>query len=175
MKKVRQIALIFLVSGGSFSADAQTAKVSQYVGYRYEAPEILGKLQNGFTHRGGGLIGDVNADPVLGVSTLEKGRTLMFWLELSTARDEKGGVTAWEVKDVLEFPNVATADRVLEFSDPSFECTRGRKVEAELIGIGRFDRRRGIFTPRKLWRPNARTAKFEPVPVQNVRCIYSEP
>ncbi|MGD9588688.1 MAG: hypothetical protein AB7Q37_03590 [Pyrinomonadaceae bacterium] len=172
---VKKAALAILAAALAYSADAQTPKASEYIGYRYQVPEILGKLQNGFTHRGGGLIGDINADPVLGVSTLEKGRTMMFWLEVSIARDENGGVTAWEVKDVLEFPNVAAADRVLEFSDPSFECTRGRRVESELIGIGRLDRRRGIFTPRKLWRPNARTAKFETVSVQNVRCLYSEP
>lgn len=175
MRRVKRAALAIFAAVLAYSADAQTPKASEYIGYRYEAPEILGKLENGFTHRGGGLIGDINADPVLGVSTLEKGRTLMFWLEISTARDEKGGVTAWEVKDVLEFRNVAETDRVLELFDPGFECKRAGRIVSDLIGIGKFDRRRGILTPRSLWRPNPKSARFERVSMANVRCQYFEP
>ena len=158
------------------SAFTQSPEGSKYIGYKYEVPEIDEKLVDGFTYHGGGLIGDIEADPLYGVSILGKGREKMFWLEVSTARGNRGGVTAWEVKDVLQFTNLRAGDFVMEFAEPAFECRKGKTViSGDLIGIGTFNRKRGIFTPRKLWRPNAKTAKFEPFAITNVRCIYFEP
>lgn len=175
MKRITIISILTLLAAWGSPVFAQATSTSDFIGYRYESPEIGTKLPNGFIHRGGGLFGDINAERVYGVSTLEKGKTLMFWLEISLSRDRSGGVTAWEVKDALSFSEFRQGDRVLEFNDPSFECLRGGKVLADLVGIGRFDKKRGTFTPRKLWRPNAGTARFEPVTTRNVRCIYSEP
>lgn len=166
------ITVLFVIS----SSFAQSPTGAKYIGHKYEVPDHGGKLPNGFTHNGGGLIGDIEADPLYGVSILGKGREKMFWLEVSTARGDRGGVTAWEVKDVLEFSNLRASDFVMEFSDPGFECRKGKTTIAEtLIGIGTFNRKRGIFTPRKLWRPNAKTAKFERYAATNIRCFYSEP
>lgn len=165
------ILITFLFS----SAIAQSAAGSKFIGYKYESPDVGKKLPNGFTHNGGGLIGDIDADPVYGVSVLEKGKTKMFWLEVSTARNNNGGVTTWEVKDVLEFSSLGPKDFVLEFSDPTFECKRGGTGLEHVVGVGAFNRKSGVFVPRKLWLPNAKTAKFESVPVRNVRCLYSEP
>lgn len=171
MKRVNFIAILitFLLS----SAIAQSTAGSKYIGYKYESPDVGEMLPNGIKHRGGGLIGDIDADPVYGVSVLEKGKTKMFWLEISTNRKADGGVMAWQVKDVLEFSGLGSKDFVLEFSDPTFECKRGKANVGSLIGIGTFNK--GIFTPRKLWRPNAKTAKFESVPIRNIRCFYAEP
>lgn len=158
------------------SAFTQSPAGSKYIGYKYAVPELGGKLPNGFTYHGGGLIGDIDAKQVYGVSILSKGKAKMFWLEISTARDDRGGVTEWEVKDVLEFSGLRSSDFVMEFAEPAFECRKGKTViSGDLIGIGIFNRKRGIFTPRKLWRPDAETAKFEALSAKNVSCIYSEP
>lgn len=170
-KDMRRIGCIALLSIFIFSsALAQTAP--KYIGYKYVVPETGKPLRNGIKHMGGGLIGDIDADPVHGVSVLEKGGTKMFWLEISTARNDDGGVTAWQVKDALEFSG---SEFVLEFSDPSFECRKGKANVGNLVGVGTFNKKAGVFTPRKLWQPNAKTAKFESVPVKNIRCYYSEP
>ncbi len=173
MKRISCVAIVivsFLTSAG-----AQTSTGSRYIGYKYQSPEVGELLPNGLKHNGGGLIGDIDADPVYGVSVLEKGKTKMFWLEISTTRNADGGVTSWQVKDVLEFSGTGPNDFVLEFSEPTFECKRGKAIVGNLVGIGVFNRKAGIFTPRKLWQPNAKTAKFEPVSVKSIRCYYSEP
>lgn len=174
MGRTRYIALLIVILLSNSSASTQSSDGSKYIGYKYRAPTVGEKLPNGFEHHGGGLIGDSFADPVYGISILKKGKTTMFWLEVSTARQARGGVTEWEVKDSLEFSNLRPTDYVLEIS-PAFECKRGKTTIENLIGLGMFNERRAVFTPRKLWFPNAKTAKFETVSVRNVKCFYNEP
>ena len=175
MRRINYIAILIAVTFPFSSSIAQSPGGSKYVGYKYEAPRVGEKLSNGFEHYGGGLIGDIDADRVYGVSVLKNGKAIMFWLEVSIARNENGGVTKWEVLDSLEFSNLRSFDYVMEFSEPAFQCKRGKKIIENLVGIGKFSVKRGIFTPHKLWSPNAKTAKFESVSVKNIRCIYSEP
>ncbi len=176
MKRIKYlvvvILLLLILSVSLVGAQTSGAK---YIGLRYVDPGVGKMLPNGFEHQGGGLIGDINADQVYGVSMLTKGKAKMFWLQISTDRSEDGGVNAWEVKDVLEFSGLRSTDYVMEFGNPGFECSKNKTILESLIGIGVLNTSRGVFTPRKLWRPNSKTAKFESVSTRNIRCIYSEP
>jgi hypothetical protein len=150
------------------------ASRSTYVGYEYKgvAPETT--LPNGVRHFGGGLIGDIDADPVYGISQVASGTTKMLWLEASTGRDASG-VTGWKVKDVLSFTSLAKSDYVFFAEDPSIECKRKSEPIENLVGVGRIFQARGVFRPSKLWVANIKNEKFESISLANVVCSYSEP
>jgi hypothetical protein len=147
---------------------------SPYLGFEYKGV-IPGKtLSNGVKHLGGGMIGDINADPVYGISQVQKGTTKMLWFEVSTGQDATG-VTGWKVLDVLTFSSLARTRYVFFVGDPAISCSRGRKTLENLVGEGRIIRSRGRFIPSNLWTANLRTKKFERVAVSGVTCEYSEP
>lgn len=163
---------LFILLGASSSALAQTR--STYVGYKYKGVLPGKTLPNGVKHFGGGLVSDPYKDPVYGISDVARGRTKMLWLEISTGSNAQG-VTGWEVKDVLSFPNF-TSSRYLFFSmDPSVECTRNKKPVENLVAIGRVMPKQGIFKPERAWIPNLTTEKFDETTIQGLKCIYSEP
>jgi hypothetical protein len=164
------ITLLFIAS----SIGAQTNDRTKYVGYEYDGVTPETTLPNGVKHLGGGLIGNIDAEPVYGISQVQMGKTKMLWFEASTGRDSSG-VTGWKVIDVLSFPTVARSDYLFIAGDPSIECKSRGKDLPELVGIGRFMRRQGIFRPSKLWRADLDTKKFIPLAVAGVKCIYSEP
>lgn len=147
---------------------------ARYVGYKYVGVPPSNRLPNGVTHLGGGMIGDFNADPVYGVSQVQRGRTKMLWFEVSTGQDNTG-VTGWRVMDVLSFPGVTRADHVVIPDDPSILCRRNRKEITSLAGVGRINMRRGIFTPSRLWVADLKTKKFVPLNLAGVRCEFSAP
>lgn len=155
-------------------AYAQSGERAKYINYKYKGVLPESTLPNGVKHLGGGLIGDFDADPVYGVSQVQKGKTKMLWLEVSTGQDERG-VTGWQVMDVLAFPLFGASDYLFFGGDPTIECKRGGKDIPNLVGIGRILPRQGIFKPTKLWVASVTTNKFEPTPVAGVRCVYSEP
>lgn len=150
------------------------AKSSPYIGYEYKGVVPSSTLPNGVKHFGGGLIGNIEADPVYGISEVAKGRTKMLWLEVSTGQDA-GGVTGWRVKDVLAFAALAKNDYLFFAGDPAISCRRRGTEMVNLVGVGRIVRRQGIFRPSKLWIANPATEKFEPVSLAGVKCEYSEP
>lgn len=157
------------------SASAQTRdNRSQYIGYEFDnvLPDTL--LPNGVRYLGGGLIGDIDADPVFSISEHVKGKTKMIWLKNSTSKDETG-VKGWRVLDVLAFPNLAAADYLFFYGDPGIHCTESGTEIENLVGVGRIQRRQGIFKPTKLWIANLTAKKFEPRSLTKVRCVYSEP
>jgi hypothetical protein len=125
-------------------------------------------------HFGGGLIGKIDADPVHGISQVEKGRTKMLWLEVSTGQDA-GGVSGWRVKDVLVFPALTRSDYIFFAGDPAILCRQRGTEIVNLVGVGRIARREAIFRPSRLWVANLRTEKFEPMSLAGVKCEYSEP
>jgi hypothetical protein len=156
-----------------FAAKAQRTG-SEYINYSYRGVVPGTTLPNGVKHLGGGLIGNIDGDPVYGISQVSKGKIKMLWLESSTGKDS-GGVTGWRVLDVLSFYSQRAYDHILFAADPSIECTRnGRRVE-NLVGIGRIIRRQGIYRPSNLWRTDLKTGKFYPASAAGIKCTYSEP
>jgi hypothetical protein len=150
------------------------AKKSPYIGYEYKGVVPSATLPNGVKHFGGGLIGKIDADPVHGISQVEKGRTKMLWLEVSTGQDA-GGVSGWRVKDVLVFPALTRSDYIFFAGDPAILCRQRGTEIVNLVGVGRIARREAIFRPSRLWVANLRTDKFEPMSLAGVKCEYSEP
>jgi hypothetical protein len=150
------------------------AKKSPYIGYEYKGVVPSATLPNGVKHFGGGLIGKIDADPVHGISQVEKGRTKMLWLEVSTGQDA-GGVSGWRVKDVLVFPALTRSDYIFFAGDPAILCRQRGTEIVNLVGVGRIARRDAIFRPSKLWVANLGTDKFEPMSLAGVKCEYSEP
>ncbi len=65
----------------------QTSGRAKYIGFEYEGVTPAASLPNGLKHMGGALLGDIEADPVYGISQVEKGRIKMLWLESSTGRN----------------------------------------------------------------------------------------
>ena len=155
-------------------AQTKPATTSKYVGYKYKGVTPESTLPNGVKHFGGSLIGNIDADPVYGISSVAAGNTKMLWLEVSTGRDTSG-VTGWLVKDVLSFPALAKSDYLFFAGDPAIECKRAGKPIAELVGTGKIFRNLGLFKPSKLWIPNLKTERFDPIKVAGITCIYSEP
>jgi len=165
------LCIIALILIPTFSA-AQTS--SKYVGYKYKGVTPESTLPNGVKHFGGSLVGDIDADPVYGISSVALRTNKMLWLEVSTGRDTNG-VTGWQVKDVLSFPTLTKADYLFFAGDPSIECKRGADLVENLVGVGKIFRKMGVFKPTKLWTANVSTQKFETVKVGGIVCIYSEP
>jgi len=151
------IALLFLPSFVS----AQTDGRAKYIGYEYKGVLPEKTLPNGVKNLGGGLIGDIEADPVYEIADVEKGKTRMLWLNVSTGKDSTG-VTGWKVLDVLSFPALLESDYLFFAGDPSIECRRSGTDIPNLVGVGRIIRRQEIFKPSKLWVANLETKKFEP-------------
>jgi len=167
--------LVFLVVLAAFDFSySQTVKRSPYIGYKYYGVVPSSRLPNGVKHFGGGLIGDINADPVYGLSQVQKGKTKMLWLEVSTGRDATG-VTGWKVLDVLSFPSLLRSDYLFFYGDPAAGCTRSGKDIPNLVGVGKVMRKQGIFRPSKLWVADLATKKFKSISISGIKCEYSEP
>ena len=168
------IAIIAVLFVAASFADAQTNDRAKYLGYEYKGVLPDSTLPNGVKHFGGGLVGDIEADPVYGISQVEKGKTKMLWFEASTGKDASG-VTGWKVIDVLSFPAMTKTDYIFFAGDPAIECTRRGNGIPDLVAVGRIISRQGIFRPSKLWIADLATKKFTPLAVTGVKCIYSEP
>jgi len=147
---------------------------AKYVGYEYVGVVLDTTLPNGVKHLGGGLIGDIEADPVYGIAQVSKGTLRMLWFEVSTGRDSKG-VKGWKVMDVLAFPNLAKSDYIFFYGDPSIECLRNGKDVPNLVGVGQINASRGIFKPSKVWTADIHTRRFQTIAMTNLECVYSEP
>ena len=169
-----RIFLLTLILIAPAVLPAQTNDRARYVNYKYKAAVPSTLLPNGVKHLGGALIGDIEADPVYGISQVERGRTKMLWLEASTGQDATG-VTGWMVLDVISFPQTSTLDHIYIYGDPAVGCRRGGKEIENLVGIGRIVRRQRVFRPAKLWVASIATKRFEPVALDGVKCEYSEP
>ena len=166
--------LLFPVTGIAQPKRASDER-AKYINYKYNGVNPESMLPNGVKHFGGALIGNIDADPVYGISTVAKGNTHMLWLEVSAGRDSRSGVTAWRVLDVLAFPGMTKSDYLFFSSDPAVGCRRNGREIPELVGIGRLVRRQGIFRPTKLWIANIKTKKFDAIPITGVKCEYSAP
>ena len=172
MKTTLVIVCFLLLSLASLG---QTKKPgAEYVGYKYKGVNPGKILPNDVKHLGGGLIGDINADPVHGISQVSKGKIKMLWFEVSTGQDGTG-VTGWQVKDVLSFYNQRANDHILIYGDPSIECKRNGKAIENLVGIGKIAAKQGVYRPSSLWVANLKTLKFDPVSATGIKCQYSEP
>src|SRR5687767_1021264 len=108
----------------STSVNGHSAAYACYINYKYKSVLSETTLPNGVKHAGGGLIGDINADPVYGISQVSKGEVRMLWLEVSTGHDADGSVTGWQVIDVLSFPALSKSDYFFFAGDPSIDCRR---------------------------------------------------
>ena len=170
LRIIGMIAVLFLPA----LASAQQADGAKYIGYEYKNVNPGKTLANGVKSMGGGLIGDVRADPAYEIAEVEKGKVKMLWLNVSTGLDSTG-VTGWKVLDVLSFPTLLKSDYLLVYGDPGIQCVRGGKDIPNLVGVGRILRKQRIFKPSKLWIANIETKKFELTPIRGVKCEYSEP
>lgn len=157
-----------------FPATLFSQSRSPYVGYKYEGVRPSNTLPNGVKHFGGSLVGDIDADPVYGISQVQKAKTKMLWFEESTGQDAKG-VTGWRVLDVLTFSSLARTRYIFFVGDPTILCQRAGKDLENLVGEGRVFRSRGVFVPSNLWIPNLETKKFQKISTTGVKCTYSEP
>ncbi|HVF30899.1 MAG TPA: hypothetical protein VNA22_08010 [Pyrinomonadaceae bacterium] len=168
--RYKTLILIILLSIPA-AAPAQ----SSYIGYKYKGVLPSKRLPNGVVHNGGGLIGDVEAATVHGISQVKRGTTDMLWFESSTGKNASG-VTGWKVLDVLSFPRKAKADYIFIYGDPSVSCNRNGSDIPNLVGVGRvISRSQGIFKPSKLWVANLESKKFEPIKIAGVKCEHGEP
>ena len=164
----------FLFSGLVQAQKATSDPGVQFINYRYKGVTPPNLLPNGVKHLGGGLIGDINTDPVYGIAQTAKGNLKMFWLEVSTGQDSTG-VTGWQVLDVLAFPNVLKTEYLFLAGDPSISCKRHSTEIPNLVGRGRILRSKSSFIPSKLWVADIAKRKFVPFAVTGVKCEYSEP
>ena len=164
------IAVLFLPT----FAFAQTNHRAKYINYKYKGVVPSTTLPNGVKHFGGGLIGDIDADPVYGIAQVEKGKTKMLWLEQSTGKDASG-VTGWKVIDVLAFPALLKSDYLFFYGDPAIGCTRSGNDIPNVVGVGKIFRKQGVFRPSKLWVADLATKKFKPLSISGIKCGYSEP
>ena len=147
---------------------------SGYIGFTHPGVIPENALPNGVKYIGGGLIGDVNADPVYGISMVSKGKIKMLWLEVSTGQNG-GGVTGWHVKDVLSFYNQRAYDQLFIAGDPTIECHRKGKPLENVAGIGRIVPKTGIFRLSSIWFVNTKKEKFDRISTAGIKCVYSEP
>src|SRR5690242_3649713 len=113
MQKIRLLLIVLLLTVGAFGQDA-----SRYINYEYQSVLPGKTLPNGVKHNGGGLIGDFNANPVYGISQVQRGKTKMLWFEVSTGQNSKG-VTGWRVLDALSFSTLARTRYVFFYGDPA--------------------------------------------------------
>ncbi len=171
---MRTLTILFILFASAAAVHPQAADGSRYIGLVYKAVNPGSQMPDALTHNGGGLIGDIDADPLTGIAMVDKGKTRMLWLEISEGRDSTG-VTAWRVKDVLSFPAATTRDYIFFHGDPAIECKQNGRYIPNLVGIGRIFRSRMTYVPSRLWTANLKTLKFEPYSTKGVKCEYSEP
>lgn len=171
--KTTFVIFLFILVAATFS-HSQTVKRSPYIGYAYKGVLAGKTLPNGVKSMGGGLIGDIEADPVYEIAEVEKGRTQMLWLNVSTGQDSQG-VTGWKVLDVLSFQALSKSDYLFFYGDPAIGCTRSGKDIPNLVGVGRIIRKQAIFRPAKLWVADLGTKKFRSISTSGIKCEYSEP
>ena len=169
LQKICVLSIVLLLAAGAFGQET-----SRYINYEYQSVLPGKTLPNGVKHLGGGLIGDFQANPVYGISQVQRGKIKMLWFEVSTGQDAKG-VTGWRVLDALGFSTLARTRYVFFYGDPAIHCTRKGKDIANLVGDGRIVRARGVFVPSNLWIANLKTKRFERTAVAGVKCEYSEP
>lgn len=181
MRFLLLILLAFIAFNAPASAQqrAVTAKQtadgkSQYVGYKYKGVNPDTVLPNGVKHLGGGLISDFNVEPVYGISNVTRGRTQMLWLEISTGSDA-GGITGWQVKDVLTLPAMSKNQSFHYPTDPAVSCQRNKQEAGNLIVFGEILSKQGRFNVRRAWLANTKNEKFEEVPAKGIQCEYSAP
>ena len=172
MKSEIFIFIVVLVTANF--APGQTAKRSPYIGYKYKSVMPGEAFSNGVNGMGGALIGDINADPVYEIATVEKGKTKMLWLNVSTGQDATG-VTGWEVLDVLSFPSLLKTDYLFFYGDPGIHCSRSGKDIPNLVGVGKIYRKQAIFRPSRMWTADLATRKFKSISISGIKCEYSEP
>ena len=170
---LRTAAIIAFLFVPAF-VSAQVNDRAKYINYEYKSVLPGKALPNGVIAMGGGLIGDVFADPVYEIAEVKKGKTKMLWFNVSTGTDSTG-VTGWKVLDVLSFPALLKTDYIYMTGDPSIECRRKDEEIPNLVGVGRIIPRQGTFKLSKLWVANLTTKKFEVTGLTGIKCTYSEP
>ena len=166
------LMLVPMIANAQKTPPANTG--AKFINYKYKGVTPPNLLPNGVKHLGGGLIGDINANPVYGIAQTENGKLKMFWLEVSTGQDAKG-VTGWQVLDVLSFQNVLKTEYLFLAGDPAINCLKDSQEIPNLVGRGRIMRTKGSFVPSKLWVADIEKKKFVPFAVTGVKCGYSEP
>ena len=172
--RIALLLILTLLPTLAYTQKAQADPGARYINYKYKGVPPPSMLPNGVKHLGGGLIGDINANPVYGIAQTERGTLKMFWLEVSTGQDAKG-VTGWQVLDVLSFSAVPKTDYLFFAGDPSINCTKNSGEIPNLVGRGRIVRSKGSFIPTKLWVADIAKRKFIPFAITGVKCEYSEP
>ena len=169
------LLLLIIIPAFAYGQKAPAANAgAQFINYKYKGVTPPKQLPNGVKHLGGGLIGNINADPVYGIAQTEKGALRMFWLEVSTGQDATG-VTGWQVLDVLTFSGVQKSEYLFFAGDPSINCTKNSREIPNLVGRGRILRTKGSYIPSKLWIADIAKRKFVPFGLMGVKCVYSEP
>ncbi len=97
----------------------------------------------------------------------------MLWLELATGEDENG-VTGWQVKDVLVFPNFRKNQELL-FGEGVAGCEGNKKSDTRLVVLADFPIKGSFYKVRRAWRANLKTEKFEETSIKGIKCEVYEP
>jgi hypothetical protein len=165
--KLSLVLLVVILSPGVLFS--QHDKSSPYIGYERQGASVESVLPNGVKYLGGGLIGDINAKRLVGISEMMQGNSRMVWLERSNRRTH--GARTWKVLDVLRI-DLRTSDE--EFF-PINPCTRNGREIPNLVAIGRHHKGDRYITLSSLWVADLERGSFREVSTRGVKCEYPEP
>jgi hypothetical protein len=187
MKKVNHSALlvfcfflseVFAYDNVSSRRQANVYEVKQnYVGYKHKEMGTGVTLPNGVKIISYGPLNGTYEDAGYFICEVIQGNVRMLWLESRTKTDSPED-NAWEVKDVLVFPNLNEEKQTLFYLTE--HCSRNGKSNIQLVALAdkgfrnyRYRGRRrweAIHKIRRAWRANAGAEKFEAIPTKAIRC-----
>jgi hypothetical protein len=187
MKKVNHLALlvfcfflseVFAYDNVSFHGQAGIYGAQQnYIGYKHKEIGPGKTLPNGVKIVSYGPLNGSYDDAEHFIAEVIHGNVRMLWLESRTEKDSPESM-AWEVKDVLVFPDFNEAKQILFYLTE--HCTRNGKSNFQLVALAdksltsyRYKGQRrwkAVNKIRRAWRANAGAAKFEGISSKTVQC-----
>lgn len=168
-----KLLLLFFVALLSFPCLSQIPRPQnegfKYVGLKYSGSNDV--LIDGFREIGGGLITNVDANPLYSISHLKNDFKQMLLLNIGLGSDETN-IPRWQVKDVLLFQSLKKNQSLL-FGP--FNCQRRKKYDEKLVVLAEFIQRQKIYKIHQAWRVNTKTESFQKIPITGITCFYEEP
>lgn len=187
MKKVNHLALLvfcfFLSEVSAYDNVSSRRQVNMYqvkqnyIGYKHKEMGPGVTLPNGVKIVSYGPLNASYEDAVHFISEVIHSNIRMIWLESRTNKDSSEDM-AWEVKDVLVFPNLNEKKQILFYLDEN--CTRNGKSNVQLVALAdkrliqyRYKGRRRWKNSniiRQAWRANTGAEKFEAISTKAIQC-----
>lgn len=173
MKTTILLLITLFIVPASLRAQHQAVESdnSAFIGYKYKGLLVDETLPNGWKDQGGALITNADSAQTYAVSNWRKGTGQMLWLKLALSQDQTG-ITEWEVKDALVFPNLPK-NQSLDWA--GIACHRKKQTESMLIVLTKFAPRSKTYQVLRAWDANPRTEKFEKISIKGIECAYEEP